>query len=584
MPDGRAKKLNPSFYYGARIMSFDFKVDAGGTNYNIRLVEYNTQAYHYLANVIRDQITIQAQTVGEFFEKFELALEESSERVWLLNESSAYKDNYIFEFDDETGTTSWERWRFQELDEDFKARGINIVGAANGDDALQITINNGSNLTELFGVILSLTKEYKQIVRSNGSGRVTNRYYKEDGPDQVLGLNDLSEFPVLHKVIATVAYGSYDLLRNDYQKTITYTCKAYIVTDEIVAPDSYHRSITNENVQRQRFRNIQNGGLLVKRYDYLNTGANTEILELDLNFNMAYYYIMPHGGGQFGDADTVGTQAVGAPEEAISRLKNAKANIGRQINQARNLTGQIKAGDTTVSFDQLAKSAQSQESRVTEARGQFDSALESTLIDIRAQFGLNEDEINHPVNIVTEVIDDSDIATSDNDRKGGLLRFGAFRSNVENPADLMTIEIGIRGDPYWMGTPNSRAARASRGSGDVETANYERGSINFFLKSNLPTPNEDGQGRRKPNPDYQVSGVYRVMNVINQFRNGQFIQYLKAVRDPASNTSTMWSTLDGESVSSPERTGASQQGRPVDPAQTTEDAFRNLISRLGGSL
>jgi len=79
-----------------------------------------------------------------------------------------------------------------------------------------------------------------------------------------------------------------------------------------------------------------------------------------------------------------------------------------------------------------------------------------------------------------------------------------------------------------------------------EVVDYEAGAPSFFLQVNLPVSGEDNHGRRKPRPDYQLSGVYTVRNVISQFRDGQFIQYLSAVRDLATNVSTVWDLLSGD--------------------------------------
>lgn len=565
---GRSRKFTPAFYYSTKITKFDFKVDGGGTNYNIEFVEYSTTAYHYLTNVIKDQITITARTVGDFFDKFNTALEQSIDRIYLLNEASLYKDTVLFEFDETTDR--WRQWEFQELTENYDTPGINIVGTE-GNEELQITINNGSNLTEIFGIILQLTKEYKQVLRSSGLNIVNGTFFKDEGPEQSVQLNTLEEFPVLHKVIATVEPTAYDPLRNDYQKTVRYTCHAYVVTSEIVSADPYYRSIGDDSIQRRRFRNLQSNGLLRKRYDYIGTGENTEVLELDMQFDMAYFYLVPHGGGLTGDSDVVAPTAVNDPGDPITRLRDAKVEISRLARQASNRRSSLARAPSS----DVAIGLSAIDQRLNTALDSFNSFRDETFDDIQEQFGFRPGGINHPLTFATDAVDPQNMSRSDDDREGGNMRFGALRANVESASDFLIIEIGIRGDPYWMGFPNSDI---NLNNGRTELAQYDQGTLNFFLNANLPVSDEDGQGRRKPSPDYQLSGIYSVLNVINRFSNGQFTQYLKARRDMASNTNSQYDIAVNEGVQDAGQISEQRDGTAPDRAQQQEDALR----RLGG--
>mgnify|MGYP003645607195 CR=1 FL=1 len=56
--DGKASKHPQVFYYPIKITDFQFKVDEGGTNYNITAIENSTAAYNYLNNVIKNQVNL----------------------------------------------------------------------------------------------------------------------------------------------------------------------------------------------------------------------------------------------------------------------------------------------------------------------------------------------------------------------------------------------------------------------------------------------------------------------------------------------------------------------------------------------
>jgi hypothetical protein len=201
----------------------------------------------------------------------------------------------------------------------------------------------------------------------------------------------------------------------------------------------------------------------------------------------------------------------------------------------------------------------------------FDNVLQVQLQVLRDDYSLNEDAIDYPVRFATDVISDQDVLTSDNDRSGGSIQFGAVKANLESTSDLLRLELGVRGDPYWMGRPNSllNQQRSSE-----ELVDYEAGSPNFFLQVNLPNATEDGAGRRKPQPDYQISGIYKVYSVINRFQNGMFTQYLDTVRDLATNVSTVWDQLAGDTDTIDALTQAQQRDAIRNIAQENEDAYR----------
>jgi hypothetical protein len=517
MPSGRGKKFDQTFYYPVSIVQFEFKVTDGGTTYTVDAIENSTTAYSYLANVIKDQITIVAETVGEFVSKFQDAANTAALRVWELNPTALYVDDFEFIFDEETETDDWAKWRFQQLDEDNTGGGFNIIGPVGGPNALQVTINNGSNITDLFGMVLQLTKEYKEIVRSDDASR------SKMSPSDNTGDKLLDAFPVFHKIIADVKYKQYDILRGEYAKTIVYKLKKFINTDEIVDPIAYMKSITNEAVQKKRVRAMREGNLLGKRYDYIFTGKNTEVIDLDLTFNYAYYYTVPHGGGLLGDADIFTPNRVKDFQNALENIKKKKTKL-KEDARMRQPDGQTSNAEA---LRNLIPS--------------YTADVDRDIALLKTEYGLTDVDIAHQIRFATDVIPDDDTATSDNDRKSGAFKFGALKANIENTSDLIKIELAIRGDPYWMGMPTS-FVKPTRNTADL--ADYELGTQNFFLHVMLPAQDPMNKNSSRPNADYQISGVYSVISVINEFNNGLFTQYLSAVRDLGTNTKTAIAALD----------------------------------------
>lgn len=564
MPNGAAKKHNQSFYYPLIITRFDFNVDEGGTNYNIDMVENSFSGYNYTNVIINEQITVNAKTVGDFVSEFERKYNQSIINAWATNRSSGmFHDIYKFEFDE--SAQAWANWRFQVLDEELSIGAAEFVGFPGTDPSLQVTANNGTNIPTLFGQVLQLTAEYKKILMRQRNN-LRSSYARREPSEEVTAT--LDGLPTFFKVITNVEYGKYDLIANDYQKIITYKLKAYTVTDEILDATAYQKSITNKSVQTSRVENLIANNFLRKRYDYIYTGNNTEVMEFDMQFDYAYYYVVPYGDGYFGDPDVQSPQLGADSEEIMGRL--------RKVTEAKKRLAQASKSVSNISVSSSADaiSVGSAQNVFKDALEDFNTLANSFIDFLDRNYELSTGDVDYYMRFIADNISDQDTSTSDNDTKSGALKFGAVKANLENAADLVRIELGIRGDPYWMGKPNSLYNVQSNVD---ELVDFEAGAPSFFLSVNMPINDEDSAGQRKPRPDYHLSGVYTVRNVINRFQNGTFTQYLNAVRDLATNTATVYDVLAGD-TSVARASGSTKfenTGRNI--AQEIENAYRGLV-------
>ena len=546
--DGRASKHSQVFYYPIKITDFQFKVDTGGTNYNITAIENSTAAYNYLNNVIKSQVTILASTVGDFFEQFNTIVNQAAKDAIVYSLDQIRPDEVKVTFDE--SISDWKQWQFQALAEEQTQDNVNIIsaGAGTGQSVLQVTIGNGSNLTDIVHIILSQTAEYKQIVLDGGGSARSHPSEEVD--------SGLDQLPVFHKVVGNVTYGEFDWLRNDYTRKSEYKVSPYIIAEQILSPLAYIEGITDANIQATRVRRLMERGLLRKKYDYIFTGANTEVLDFDIQIDYAYYHTTPYGGGQLGDANiTAPPQAIGNDNplgNLINRIADIKAQIsGLERAQRANTRTSTTFQPGEAGFGNRAANTLSIANLDVQIQGLGD-IFNSTVAEfgqILDSSGMSESDIAMTLRFAQDVISDGDVAGSDNDNTGGHLKFGALITNIENQADLMSIELGIRGDPYWLGKPNSFYDTALRNGNNL--ANFEKGSNGFYLKCALPYPYEDANGRRKPNVEYEISGFYTVIDVITRYTGGQFTMHLNAVRDLGTNTPTAQDALDGQTTNNP---------------------------------
>ena len=500
------------FRYLVKFVSVVAEINAGGSKYTIAAVELATTAYAYLAGVIKRTITIEAATVGEAITELEKKINEAEEADFYTDPNSSAYNRYSFDFD--ASTTAWRAWRIENADGNAASRNESTVG-----DKIQFTFTIGSNLHDVFGIILRSTNEYKRMPTFDGGfSRSDGHLPSESGSDK---LN------VFYKIIPFIEHTGFDFLKNDYTKHITFRLKRHIVPNFIVDAGEYQRSINDPGTQSAMYRNLSSTGLLRKRYDYIFTGANTEVINLDIKLEMLYYLLSTNHGGQVLH-NRLANNVQGNPRNIINQIRSAKQRIVQSVRAENNIQQLLSAGESN--FARTLR-LQNPLGNIGLLRTELDNLLEKA----------NLSGIDLGVTFHTGNVDDAYHHSPENDTvESANLQHATAIANLENSSDLLTIELNIRGDPYWLGQPNSFYREANS---NFDVADYELGGVCFFLKVNMPVE-EDANGRRIPRPDFTITGIYQVINVITQYRSGQFIQFLKAVRIKTMNTSSILGTID----------------------------------------
>ena len=584
--NGAPKKSTLNFWYPVIINAFRMQVDSGGAQYQIQATETGAAAFNYLENVSKETITFDASTVGETVTEFVRALNLAQDARRRNNRSALEVEyEYEIEFDEESGSTDWLNWNIQQTVDLDEAIGISTSTA---DGKIQFVLQSGTNITDFIGAVLMTTDEYKRIPLDDGSEARTN------GADRH-STATVDKFKTFFKVAANVEFGRYDSVRNDYVKRVRYKVVKFLTPSSVSDVQEYRNSITNTSVQNNRVDKLISQGLLKKRYDYFYTGLNTEVLNLDLTFNFAYFEIVPvqiidpntAASQPHNDQLTLDERVITAKREAID-TRTERDNLERELDALRtrratqtnavnafgaerqvlaSLNAQVTAAEENLNNLNRTLSAAEQRFAVLEELREQSVAAESQ-VSTAAGPVTNPIGIDVPLRFGSDTIDSSDTYVPENDRSGGTLMFGGVKANLENGSDLSNIEIEIRGDPYWLGKPNTFYTTTTTG----ELADYQTGENMFYLKINLPAAAPGDLNSVAPNDSYTISGLYTVTHVINSFRNGLFTQYLKAFRDISTNSSTVSDTLNTDTpivpLSGPDD---GTRGPAADPAQTQED-------------
>lgn len=253
---------------------------------------------------------------------------------------------------------------------------------------------------------------------------------------------------------------------------------------------------------------------IVKQYDYLYTGKNSEILKFDIDFSVNFANVM-------------------AADNYSSANNNASANATQQ--------------DNTAPIDPLANGVEPENKQGALGPSQNKPTGTETTND---RFGGATNET--PAN-----------------RAG---RF--FHDALTNPNDMVILNLDIYGDPYWIvnSGQGNYTAKPVNGIKDLHndgSVNWQTGEVHILVNFRSPLDINQGTGlydfKSSNNFDINAStsaspvigftGLYHVQRVTNNFRNGIFRQTLKGNRLKLQ-----------ESKKTPDPTKVMSSDQPVPPS------------------
>ena len=261
----------------------------------------------------------------------------------------------------------------------------------------------------------------------------------------------------------------YDPLVGDFAKKIIYRVVPFFVHHSVFSPP---------NAAPVGYNEIK--GQIVKEYNYIYTGQNTDVLKFDIEINNLFFTGMNPGPASE-SAKVANQDQKGVGEDSPSSAKTSKgsspaaqlANLGRsRLKRSPDLLNKPKGGSGDKTSEQVVAE-------------NFHSAFVNS-----------------------------------------------------GSGDLINVNLEILGDPYWMadsGMANyfSPASTKSRLITEDGTANYESGDVMVYLTFRTPADINEATGLYEfptAGKESPFSGIYRVLGCENSFNDGIFKQKLKCVR------------------------------------------------------
>ena len=504
----------------------------GASIYELSLIETELDAYRRIPYHTHTEMNITASTYGDFLKKFGEELNKQSMEEVKRHPFQMYPTEFVI-----TSNGAWSGWQFDATANANASFGIQVQG---GGGTLTFNLPQGTAITSAMAIALFHTRNFRRIY--------TNEGFALDFPEKVdADPNKIASMVkwVTFDTKSELTY--YEPILQCYQRRLTYSAAEYIAPEASHDPKSYGDMINSSGMQNKRIGMYFGEGLLRKRYDYTYTGLNTEVENLEVVFNNAFYAIQAFNSG-FGGAGSSGIGFSNSLEDAVSKLKLNRNDIISKITGLKNsitfLQSQLDAlGVDAIKasniLDQLAQ-ANAAIAEKQRALASADTAIDDAYKELLANaekltagtkfidktgftseihFGAQPNthkhfQVNSLATLGPETPGETDV---------GAAKLGALEMNLNQMADMIEINLDIRGDPYWFGKNGG--------------APYQKGGNAFFLNMNFPTYPNETDGLMRKIGDYSLRAVYRVIEVNSTYSDGRFSQTLRSYYDTNTNPS-----------------------------------------------
>ena len=470
-----------------KLIDCKFKVDSGGTVYNISAIPYNHIAFTDEVQNIRTNVEMYGLTVASKLNNLCETLNRQELEKVVLNQKKV-EDEYVIRFPDPNeGTTSG------------YGKSNDIVSSFISMGAVTSAVSGGTNYIGSSTIIKDFSELGKNLFGleavSMDDQTVQFENFAVDKSSRVFYFNEGSKIEqIINDVILTSTWGQGLLERQPDAKGMVdwfrIDAKLEIIsTEEMqnsgkpafryiydVIPWKIHSSKFQEPSTPYNY--VPNINDCVKAYYYSYTGKNTDIIDFEFFVNSAFF--KPFVNLQSGiDSNTA---YVVAP------------NRDRQDFDVSSGPG----------FESKGRSGPQQKiAPITQETTRTAGA------------GIDTNEM----------------------RTANLFNLLVLNSDVDN----VELKLRIWGDPYYLADSdagNYRAGPAGQYINSDKTIDYQRSEIDVLLSFNSGI--DYAKNNLMPiDPVVAFNGLYRVINLVSTFSKGQFTQELTLLRRPNQQTETV---------------------------------------------
>lgn len=360
---------------------------------------------------------------------------------------------------------------------------------------------------------------------------------------------------LVHRVETKVELVGFDQIVGDYRRKVTFVVVPYDTMRLLTNVTSAENYEGTPEVQQRKMDHAKKRFFLQKQYDYLYTGQNVDIEKFDINLNFRWQVSVPQLFGMV-HYGTSTTPREHNPKEEIKRLQGLQGELDSE--NAKLTALEAKKGETppadpdeaaarAAEIDQEITTVTARRNRLRDdlAAGKLKQDSESPKSPVpKPKSNYAEDLISlaegfrPPITLSQD--GDSPLAetnwgTSAHSNAGKSV-YGTLLNQLYGTfdANLMQIELTIRGDPYWLG-PDRETLSIYKEFPESSSnyASYSNGEHMFAFRFKLPQGVDKDTGTVRLATDETFTGFYAAYQITHVFSEGQFKQVIQANRIPS---------------------------------------------------
>lgn len=526
-----------------KLLEMKIKPTGSGTTYACRAMPFNHSAFDMTTAALPVTMNIEASTVGEFFSTTDDFVKLFSDQIQAEEErleseiGKWINDNTILN----GGSTPTPEQIKQKKDSLKNAIVFNSKSLTAGYNTYMKKIADDQKLTKYAPTLIAFNIPSDEIAKSpivdklaqasdtkmsdatSGIGKSDPTYKKVqtfsinpgtsiiDVIDQVMGKSDYIKNQIItegksnndqsaseeyssgsertesntkqqnlkwYRVVPSVVLNDFDTVRNSYSKTVLYTILPYSTAN------AYHPNFpksTGESALES----------VVRKYDYLYTGLNRDILRLDIDFDNTYYTQITTYRDQ---VKRLGNDASSDPNDVVdSKFSNREATTNI-LPQTTEVVGSNKDANS------MNTSTNPNEKIVADLKKSIYSNQRGDMLNIKLQIIGDPDFIKQDDVYYNPSSPEEYAKIVDNRLKAPIVSSGPNSGQILFDAEQVYVQVNFKN------------------AVDIDDS---KGIVN---KQDLLR-----NGRRT---DGTFSGVYKLLTVQSEFNRGQFTQTLDLVRMP----------------------------------------------------
>lgn len=558
----------------------DVNVTSGGGTYNLSMLHQHDSFTGSRLNIVPYTTTVKGNTLGEVMDNLCTRLND-----YYFHMKSDRITTFKAKFHPIEGLMTAEEVRAipisYELPDINESRSEGME-APKGEDQNNQTVNNvtlnasaktayvptGVTVADVLDAVLQSCETAQNLVK----GTKVNSFYVNESNERINQAGFRNS--VLFRIEPEVRHPNYDPIYNEYYKDITLHIYGFYHHTSVL---SQFDTLLEEDSQRAIIADLASRNLLRKKYEYLFTRSNTEILEMDMGFKLNWSALLPRfTDASYEQADTHAKARTAGPNEnpglprddrpvtpeevatATSQSAddfNERVNINNEIEQLRQKNvpiadisqwppeDQKRYEELAAKLKVLNDRSRGNRNAVSEARQalQAERPMTAPSRNYERLYGeaipihnVEGEERKNLFPITTEFLMDDTVTGVAGQYHAGKSIYGAVLNQVYGPvaSKLMRQDITIRGDPYWIG-PGSFEEMIARNNDQVneQWPKFSLGCNVILLRMAYPL-GQDYDGNIILRNDETMTGVYQITSITHRFEGGQFTQVLKTIRIP----------------------------------------------------